>query len=163
MENPAKRRLYILVIILLLFSNLTTIAFMVYQHFKPPLSGNNPVEKVCYMKSALNLTTDQEIKYKQIKSDFQKKADPVAENLGMQQEKIMQELSQSEPKMNIIDSLQKISMTLQHELFNQSVSQFLTIRRILNKDQSDELAKVYRQLFGCSMKNCEMKGNQKQN
>jgi len=118
-------------------------------------------KKECMLRSELNLDSLQTIKYDQIKKDHHLKARPIVDSLRSLRTNLMSELKKDTADSAIAERFVQQINSLNNLLFEQSIVQYLEIKKILNPNQKEQLSKVYCEMFGCKgHKGC---GNKKDN
>ena len=146
-------------VILLSIINITIFTGWAMHHHalnKNACKNNTDAKESCLMRSRLELNTYQDKKYDSIKVLFREKALPIVDSVKNTRNILMDLLSNDNININKADSLINEVNILNGHIFNQSVEQYIALKKILNPAQKDKLCGIYCDIFGCGQqKKCK--------
>lgn len=140
----------VLFIIILVGSNIYLLSH--YNKCSCEIKQHNEKEATeckCYVTQELGLSSEQSQKYEQIKKSHQEKASVIIDSLHVNQELMMDYISKNNSQKETLDYFKNKITYYQSQLFNQSLSQFLELKSIINPDQMERANEIFRELFVC--------------
>ncbi len=129
---------------------ITTILIKVFKEkekleYKEPFQ-KNPHE---FIRKELNLSKEQEKKFKEIKDLSKSEAKLIFETMREQRTSLLNELSEKNPDSikvnNYITAIEKSQSRLLHH----TVNHYLELKKILREDQYQSLNLLFMNMFGC--------------
>jgi len=157
MNTKTKKILLILAITLLLVINITALITMFYRNrVQPPpsQSSNNELfqdvrERGMYrfLKDELQLTNEQFSEFKESNQKNMINSHQIASKLNNSRREMMIELAKENPNRKKLDGIATEIGTLHYELKKTTIDHFLELKQICNKDQQQELQKLFMKLL----------------
>ena len=108
------------------------------------------VKKECVLRSQLNLSDSQTVKYDSIKKYHHEKANLIVDSLTITRTTLMAELKHNPLNTEIVNELVDKVNQMNNQLFSLSIDQYLEVKDILDSTQQESLSQVYCDMFGCS-------------
>jgi Spy/CpxP family protein refolding chaperone len=154
-----KNRLTFWTLIVLIVINVSAlVSFLLY-------TGNKPADAACCSKeesdgrgfsSELGLTAGQSEEVARINRVYRQNAGPVSADIKKKREIILTELESDNPDTVILNQVTKELSTLQMEIHQQNIKQYLELKKVCNPEQAMRLSALYRDLYGCPMQSNKM-------
>jgi Spy/CpxP family protein refolding chaperone len=153
MELYKKNRLVFWVLIFLVIVNLSAlVTFLIYQQNKPKTEGCSNMSPGSSFREELNLTVKQSEKITSINNRQREIAEPIVEAIKEKRSEIVEELSKKLPDTAALSLLAFKLSGLQYQLQRANIRQYLELKTVVTAEQAQKLSALYRELYGCPMK-----------
>jgi len=110
-------------------------------------------------KNELNLSTEQNAQFKEMKKKSRDAAEPIVLKMKEQRKKLMNVLFEKNPDTVQINQISNEIQQSQALLLKYTIQHYLDLKKILKSEQQQKLNCLYQDLFGCPRmqmdKNCE--------
>jgi Spy/CpxP family protein refolding chaperone len=152
MNYFTKNRILVWLVIAGLAINISAIVTILYRVNKGKCSSE---DVACYHKSQkffkneLNLSTEQEKQFSEMKETSREIAAPLVLKMKEQRKELMNVLFQKEADTIKINEISKEIQQSQSLLLQHTISHYLELKKILRADQHEKLNILYQDLFGC--------------
>ena len=158
MEAAKKNRLLFWLLLFLIAINLSAlVSFFFFVQQKPLMECNVNQEGKCNLfKQELNLSEAQMIRVEEINSRYRNASEPLVAAIREKRNKIMHELENETPDTLLLSSYAMQLSLLQNQMQKENISQYLALKKICNSDQLQRLSGLYRDLYGCPLKEKRM-------
>lgn len=129
---------------------ITTILIKVFKEkerleYKEPFQ-KNPHE---FIRKELNLSDEQEKKFKEIKNSSKKEAKLIFETIREQRVSLLNELSEKNPdSLKVKNYISEIEIS-QSKLLHHTINHYLELKKVLREDQYQSLNLLFMNMFGC--------------
>lgn len=159
METPQKNRLLFWLLIFLILVNLSALStYLFIRQADPQAESCEKGNDGKMWQDELNLSDVQAAEVKAINARHRDIAEPVAAEIRNNRALILEELEHATPDTIKLDSLVKMLTGLQNQLQKANIRQFLELKTVVNADQALKLSSLYREAYGCPMKQGNDKG-----
>jgi hypothetical protein len=103
--------------------------------------------------NALELSADQTEKVDIINQRYKANAEPIVDSIKNTRGAILNELEQETPDTSLLKKLTTELSILQKKVQMENIKQYMELKKVCNKEQAQLLSALYRDLYGCPMKN----------
>lgn len=154
MELYKKNRLLFWLLLFLIVMNLSALISFCFFMQKKPASTCDPAqaEKCNVFQQELDLSDDQVIRVEEINMRYRSISEPLVGAIREKRDGIMNELENTNPDTNILIRHSMELSTLQNKMQKENIRQYLALKKICNPEQLQRLSGLYRELYGCPMK-----------
>lgn len=129
---------------------ITTILIKVYsEKGKTECNGSIHKNPHDFIRKELNLSKEQEIKFKQIKDASKTEAKLIFEQMRNQRTALLSELAQKNPDSIKVKNYISEIETSQSKLLHHTVKHYLELKKVLREDQYQNLNLLFMNMFGC--------------
>ena len=139
------------IIIILLATNISTIATILYNNNLNQKNSQSSEEIVIpdsglgrFFREELNLTMDQHRQFRSFRQDYQKDASKIDKQLQKKRSEMLNELSSVNPDTNNLYQIANEIGLLHRELKHLTIEYYLNLKNICNEQQRDDLFKVFK-------------------
>ncbi len=152
MNYFTKNRILIWIVIAAFAINISAIATILYRVNKRKCRIENvnclhkPHE---FLKKELNLTSEQEKRFMEVKKASREEAKPIVMKMREQRKELMQVLFEKTTDTLKIQQITGEIQQLQGLLLQHTITHYLELKKILKDDQQGKLNLLYLDLFGC--------------
>jgi Spy/CpxP family protein refolding chaperone len=155
----SKNRLIFWVLMILVVINISAlISFFLFTQEQPPAPCCSPEEQQCVaFRDELNLSAEQTLKVNEINKNYRKSAEPIVTAIKETRAAILTELDKAEPQTMRLTELTNRLALLQTEIQKENIQQYSELKRVCTPEQAHNLSALYRDLYGCPMKDDQMK------
>lgn len=154
-----KNRLIFWVLTVLVVVNIAAlISFFLYPKQQADSPCCSPAEQQCNaFRDELGLTDAQTLEVTAINKKYTETAQPVATAIKATRADILTELEKEVPDTLRLNSLTIQLSNLQMKIQKENINQYCALKRVCTTEQAQKLSALYRDLYGCPMKNGKMK------
>jgi hypothetical protein len=153
MELFKKNRLLFWLLIFLVIMNITAVAtYFIYRQNLLENEGCEKPEGDCTLRNELGLSPVQAEKITVINTNYREIAEPVVEAIKEKRSMILDELSKAVPDTNLLYAMAHDLSELQTLMQRANIRQYLALKTIVTPAQALKLSALYRELYGCPMK-----------
>jgi Spy/CpxP family protein refolding chaperone len=153
-----KNRLIIWILILLIVINISALtSFFILTKQPAPAPCCTPEEQQCMtFRDELSLSAEQTLKVNDINKKYTESAEPIAAAIKENRAAILTELEKDVPDTTQLNILTDQLTLLQVKIQRENIKQFGDLKRVCTPEQVQRLSALYRDLYGCPMKNGQM-------
>jgi Spy/CpxP family protein refolding chaperone len=154
-----KNRLILWVLILLTVINISAlVSFFMFTKTPAPAACCTPEEQQCVaFRDELDLSAEQTLKVSDINKKYTESAEPIATAIKETRAAILTELEKETPDTTQLNILANQLTLLQMKIQRENIKQYGDLKRVCTPEQVQKLSALYRDLYGCPMKNGQMK------
>jgi Spy/CpxP family protein refolding chaperone len=156
-----KNRLIFWVLIFLVVINISAlISFFFFSKTQETVAAPccSAEEQQCMaFRDELNLTAEQTLKVNAINKNYMETASPLATDIKNTRAVILTELEKVEPDTTQLNLLMNQLSLLQIKIQKENIRQFSELKRVCTPEQAHRLSALYRDLYGCPMRDGQMK------
>ncbi len=158
MEIYKKNRLLFWLLLFLIVINLTAIIsfFFFIQKDTSPACNASKAGKCNVFQQELNLSESQSVKVEEINAIYRSNSEPLVASIREKRAGIMNELESNQPDTSILAGYSLELSQLQNKMQIENIRQYLALKRICNPEQLQRLSALYRDLYGCPVKEKKM-------
>jgi Spy/CpxP family protein refolding chaperone len=154
-----KNRLIFWVLIILVLINISAlVSFFLFTKKQAPAGCCTPAEQQCVaFRDELNLSAEQTLKVNDINKSYMESAEPVATSIKAIRAEILTELEKTEPDTTKLNALTSQLALQQMKIQKENIIQYTKLKRVCTPEQANRLSALYRDLYGCPMKDAQKK------
>jgi protein CpxP len=149
-----KNQLIFWVLIILVVINVSALAsFFLLTKPQTPAPCCPPEEQQCVaFRDELDLSAAQIKEVNILNKNYRESAEPVVAAIKETREAILTELERSAPDTMSINTLTNRLAILQVKIQKENIKQYSELRRVCTPEQAQRLSALFRDLYGCPMK-----------
>jgi Spy/CpxP family protein refolding chaperone len=154
-----KNRLIFWVLIILVVINVSALAsFFLLSKPQPPAPCCPPEEQQCIaFRDELDLSATQIQEVNILNKNYRESAEPIVTAIKETRAAILTELEKPAPDTLIVNTLTNQLAMLQVKIQKENIRQYSELRRVCTPDQAQRLSALFRDLYGCPMKDGPVK------
>jgi len=148
-----RSKLWIIIVVLLLLLNTGVLAMLWFK--KPPHDQHPTGGAKDFLIHELNLTTDQQQKFDELRQDHQRQTKEIMEGMKDLKDALVDKISSAETDSSGINNLTKQIAEKERQRDLTTVFHFRSFRAILNSEQQkrfDKILKEVLRMIGCQQK-----------
>lgn len=157
----SKYRTVVWILVLLVIINVSALATLFF-HLRITGNGNKaaPAANQCpRLRQELSLAPGQNRRVEEINKSYKAYSEPVLDAILEKKAELLQELAKDQTDTNHLNTLVNGLCMEQKRLQQANIRQFLELKKVCTPEQTQKLARIYTELYGCSGKgNCEGMG-----
>jgi len=146
-----------LLIVLILINVSALVSFFLFSHTKTPASccpsDGKQAHSFC---SELRLSEKQTSQVDSINQNYKANAGPIVAAIKNARSAILNELEKETPDTGMLNKLTDELSVLQKRVQQENIKQYLKLKNVCDLEQAQRLSALYRDLYGCPMKNNAM-------
>lgn len=148
-----RTKIYIWLIIILLATNLATIASVLYHIYAekattPVQNAEMPNEqRTRFLVDQLNLDMQQAGQFREMNRTFNRTANPITRNLESLRLQMLEEMAQATPDTAKLETITREIGDLHRELKNATVEFYIRMKTICNEEQQTKLYQIFHSML----------------
>ena len=145
-KNEIKRWfIYILTVF-----NIVAISTMLFIHFTKPKPLHNPHERhkrvMNFLIDELQLNPEQTTRFKHLRNEHFEYTKGIRKNIRHSKKRMFEEVASDKPNTTYIDSVALYIGVLQSQLEQRTAHHFLSLKSLLNSDQSTQFDRIFKKI-----------------